>query len=63
MLEMVTVSDVTVVLVECVCRMDGDSYDESLIDPEVEMTLDHVSENPEAAVNRSRKRLSNRSRN
>ena len=27
------------------------------------MTLDHVSGNPEAAVNRSRKRLGNRSRN
>ena len=62
MLEMVTVANVTVVLVECVCRMDRDSYDESLVDPEVEMTLDHVSGNPEAAVNRSRKRLSNRSR-
>ena len=36
---------------------------ESLIDPEVKVTLDHVSGNPEAAVNRSRKRLSSRSRN
>ena len=60
---MVTESNATVVLVDCVCRMDRGSYDESLIDPEVEMTLDHVSGNPEAAANRSRKRLSNRSRN
>ena len=28
-------SNVTHVLVECVCRMDRDSYDESLVDPEV----------------------------
>ena len=36
---------------------------ESPVDPEVGMILDHVSGNPEAAVNRSRKRLNNRSRN
>ena len=54
---MVTVSNVSNVLVNRVCRMDGNSSDESLIDPEVEMTLDHVSGNPEADVNRSRKRL------
>ena len=37
-------------------RVSGSSND-SLVDPEGEMTLDHVSGNPEAAVNRSRKRL------
>ena len=34
---MVTVSYVTNVFVESVCRMDRDSYGESVIDPEVEM--------------------------